>query len=86
MREKKLYKLITFHTTTEAMAMERFCTAHQIPGRLIPIPREISAGCGLSYRLLPEDAPALSPYLKSDNTMTDGQISMTFESIVEIML
>ena len=25
------------------------------PGRLIPLPREISAGCGLAWRMLPED-------------------------------
>ena len=29
--------------------------ARQVPGRLIPLPREISAGCGLAWRMLPED-------------------------------
>lgn len=31
------------------MAMEKACKAHQAPGRLIPVPRAISAGCGLSW-------------------------------------
>jgi hypothetical protein len=43
--------VLTFHTTTEAMAMEKQCNIHEIPGRLIPVPREITAGCGLAWRM-----------------------------------
>ena len=47
---KKTEKLvITFYTTTEAMAMERICREAQADGRLIPVPRAISAGCGLAW-------------------------------------
>lgn len=49
MRKKELKLVITFHTTTEAMAMEKVCKQTQTPGRLIPVPREISAGCGLAW-------------------------------------
>lgn len=49
MREKSLKCIVTFHTTTEAMAFEGFCLRENIPGRLIPVPGEISAGCGLSW-------------------------------------
>lgn len=31
------------------MAMEKACKAHGAPGRIIPVPRAISAGCGLSW-------------------------------------
>ena len=49
--------VFTFHTTTDAMAMETYCQARNLPGRLIPIPREITAGCGLAWKTLPgEDA------------------------------
>lgn len=41
--------VITFHTTTEAMAMEKECKAARADGRLIPVPRSISAGCGLAW-------------------------------------
>jgi len=51
MREKKLWLIITFHTTTAAMAMEAICAAKNLPGRLIPVPREITAGCGMSAPL-----------------------------------
>ncbi len=49
MRKKELRLVITFHTTTEAMAMEKACKQTKAPGRLIPVPREISAGCGLAW-------------------------------------
>lgn len=49
MRPKQLRLIITFETTTQAMAAEAFCKSRNIPGRLIPLPREISAGCGLSW-------------------------------------
>lgn len=49
MRKKELKLVITFHTTTDAMAMEKACKQMGAPGRLIPVPREISAGCGLSW-------------------------------------
>lgn len=41
--------MITFHTTADAMAMEKACKEHDVPGRLIPVPRVISAGCGLAW-------------------------------------
>lgn len=46
-RTEKL--VITFHTTTAAMAMEKSCKATLLPGRLIPVPGSISAGCGLAW-------------------------------------
>ena len=55
MRPKKLTQIITFKTTTAAMAMEDYCHEHGIPGRMIPLPQEISAGCGLAWRMRPEE-------------------------------
>ena len=49
MRKKELRLVVTFHTTTDAMAMEKACKENKVPGRLIPVPRLISAGCGLSW-------------------------------------
>lgn len=49
MREKTLKLVVTFHTTADAIAMEKACKENQVPGRLIPVPRVISAGCGLSW-------------------------------------
>ena len=49
MRKKELKLVITFHTTADAMAMEKACKEANAAGRLIPVPRTISSGCGLSW-------------------------------------
>lgn len=59
MLKKTLKLVITFHTTTEAMAMEAICKEAQAEGRLIPVPRVISAGCGLAWCASPESEQAL---------------------------
>lgn len=41
--------VITFYTTTAAMAMEACCRRREVQGRLIPVPGMISAGCGLAW-------------------------------------
>lgn len=53
MRKKELKLIITFHTTAEAIAMEKACREDGVPGRLIPVPRQISSGCGLSWSTAP---------------------------------
>ena len=63
MRAKKPTLVITFATTTQAMAMEKFCQTQGLPGRLIPGPREITAGCGLSWKADPADKDALESAL-----------------------
>jgi hypothetical protein len=49
MRKKERKLIVTFHTTVDAMAMEKCCKGEGIPDRLIPVPRAISAGCGLAW-------------------------------------
>ena len=55
MRQKKPFLIITFSATADAMALEKYCLEHDLPGRLIPIPREIHAGCGLAWKTQPEE-------------------------------
>ena len=50
MIEKKLWLLVTFHTTTGAMEMEKRCKESGLAGRLIPVPRSITADCGMAWR------------------------------------
>ena len=51
MRRKYLQLVVTFATTTAAMEMEQRAEKAEISGRLIPLPSEISAGCGLAWKL-----------------------------------
>lgn len=63
---KKTQKMvITFYTTTEAMAMERLCKEQGAAGRLIPVPRQISAGCGLAWCADPSEENSLQTLMQA---------------------
>lgn len=78
MREKRPALVITFPTTTDAMGMERLCRDSALSGRLIPVPREISAGCGLAWKA-PTDAEEL---LKS--AMAEAGLRWQESRVVEL--
>lgn len=65
MRKKELKLVVTFHTTADAMAMEKACKEQGADGRLIPVPRSISAGCGLSWCAGLEHREALKKVMQS---------------------
>ena len=54
MIKKEMKLVITFHTTTEAMTMEQVCKDAGADGRIIPVPRSITAGCGLAWCASPD--------------------------------
>ena len=72
MREKKDTLVVTFHTTTQAMAAEKFCQQNALPGRIIPVPREITAGCGLSWKADPADQQTLTDAFTEAGLRWDG--------------
>ena len=41
MRVRKTYIVLSFRTTLQAMEWEKQCLAAGVPGRLIPLPRNI---------------------------------------------
>ena len=62
---KKIDKLvIAFHTTADAMKMESVCRENGIGERLIPVPREISAGCGMAWCADPCDRQKLTELME----------------------
>ena len=66
MRKKTKQLVITFSTTTAAMAMEKRAQEMGIFGRLIPLPSEISAGCGLSWKTKPEEKEKFLVFLEEE--------------------
>ena len=78
MREKTSALLITFATTTEAMGVNEFCAEHQLPGRLIPVPREITAGCGLAWKAPPEEKERL------EKALSDAQLCWADMCVLKI--
>lgn len=68
--------ILTFDETTQAMAAERYCMEHHLPGRLIPVPVAITAGCGLAWKAKPEDQLVLC------NALTAAGIQWTSAHIL----
>ena len=71
-REKKEYVIFTFHTTAAAMATEKLCQERNIPGRLIPAPRSITADCGMAWRAGTEDRAALEAMVAQEKLEAAG--------------
>lgn len=65
MRQKEQKLIVTFFTTADAMAMEQACRKRQAQGRLIPVPKSISAGCGLAWCADPQYEETLREILQS---------------------
>ena len=72
MREKSEKCVVTFRTTAGAMAMERACKASEVPGRLIPVPRTITAGCGMCWSAPPDAREAVEELVMREHLMIDG--------------
>ena len=72
MRQKQEKCVVTFRTTTGAMAMERLCREQGVPGRLIPVPRSITAGCGMCWAAPREAREAVEDLVVKEHLDVDG--------------
>jgi len=72
MLQKKRALVLTFDATVQAMAAEKYCLAQGLPGRLIPVPREITAGCGLAWKAAPADETRLTQALTAAGILWSG--------------
>lgn len=71
MRERSWKYIVTFHTTTSAMAFESVCEKRNIPGRLIPVPKELSTGCGLAWCVELEYADVIDDLVENEKLEYD---------------
>lgn len=78
MRQKELQCVMTFKTTTQAMAFEEIAKEAKLKGRLIPLPRVIAAGCGLAWR---ED-----PKCRDSIQMLINKHPIEYDQIYEIVI
>ena len=72
MIRKQQRVVFTFHTTTDAMATENLCKEKKLGGRMIPVPGEITADCGLAWCAEPQLEEALRCALNSANIPVQG--------------
>lgn len=70
--------VVTFRTTAAALRMEDCAKRAQLAGRLIPTPREISAGCGLAWSAPADQEHDLRLFLQ--------QYKMEVEQVSRLML
>lgn len=78
MRERREQLVITFPSTSQAIRMENVCNQKNLKGRLIPIPRQITAGCGLAFKTEVEQEGKLRIEMQDSNII--------FEKIVRLVL
>ena len=58
--------VVAFNSTHDAIAFEAACEKNRTEGRLIPLPKEISAGCGLAWSAPPGTEKALQEVLQAE--------------------
>lgn len=64
--------VVTFHTTTQAIFMEQCCRQENFPGRLIPVPRQISSGCGMAWCSPREERQKLKGLIEENGIEAEG--------------
>ena len=58
MKKQDFYYIMAFDTTTDAMQAEAYAK-DRIPSTIMPVPREISSGCGLALRFMETDEQSI---------------------------
>lgn len=76
MREKALRFVVTFHTTADAMAMEKLCKKKGIAGKLISAPRTITADCGIAWKSDPEEAEVIRAAVEESGLEVQGMYEL----------
>lgn len=64
--------VVAFPTTAAAMSCEELCQSRGLPGRMIPVPGQVSAGCGLAWKAAPEDRVLLESALSEAGISVEG--------------
>ena len=68
--------IVTFFTTAEAMATQRICMKMQIPGKLISVPRALTADCGIAWASPSAESDRLRDAIKEAEIEVSGFYEM----------
>lgn len=77
MRKKQERLIITFSSTVHAMQMEKICKEGNYPGRIIPVPRQITAGCGLAWSAPTDAMEELCKVMEEYHLMAENKVILT---------
>lgn len=75
-KERKF--IVTFHQTADAMQMEKICRDRRIPGRLIPVPQSVSAGCGMCWAAPPAARQQIEAVMNEAGLRPAGMLELEF--------
>ena len=64
--------VVTFFTTEAAMAAEALCGERGLPGRLVPVPGSVRAGCGLAWKAALGDREVLEAAFAESAVPVEG--------------
>ena len=78
MVKKELCLVVSFNKTIDAMAVEDYCIKNNVAGRLIPLPKEISAGCGLAWKCDVQEKENITKVLQN--------LSIKYDKMSEIVI
>ncbi len=70
-KTNKRVLVITFHTNYDTMNLNDHFNKAAIPGRLIPVPRCLSASCGTAWEGNPEDEQIIREQIARDHLEID---------------
>jgi hypothetical protein len=80
MIKSKEYYILAFDTTTDAMQAEKLLK-DKFNIAVMPVPREISSGCGLSIRFQEPDEQAIIEHLKATPLINGTLYKMNTQKI-----
>lgn len=76
MRAKEPFIVVAFDATTAALGMEQAARMHGLRGRLVPVPRQLSAGCGMAWREPADNEDALRRVLAAEGIDSEQVVWM----------
>lgn len=77
LRTQEPRAVVTFATTAAALHLEQAARSAGLPGRLIPVPRALTAGCGLAWSAPPDTADALRALLAREHIAAQAVVILT---------
>jgi hypothetical protein len=80
MIDRRHYGIIAFPTSQAAAAAEAIALAAGYACRLIPMPEQISAGCGLVLQTILAELSEIRMLLSGQNVSLDGCYEVRFEN------
>lgn len=77
----EIFNLIAFNSTNNAMRAEKELKNKDIEVKVLPVPREITASCGLSIKIKEEDLDKVREVLSTGEIMVEGFYRVSQEGL-----